>query len=463
MNPRCQKCPRPASVGPFCRIHQPAEKMNIQLFHDTVLAEWNDASLDKLDLSRIEYNGSWDFLKGEKSDKEIVLDSAHLETCLELNGITCTGLSLKDVLFKGGLYLKDLEIQGTFDLVNSKIHGGVFKLQHVTVEGDTVCSPQTCQSHFQIGGDCKFEGKTDFGKGQFEASVNIKDSFFGKEVSFDEAKLHSGFNASNVTFQGPLVFTPLGISSGPHFNKVDFLGESLFTKEDRHVSSATFQNCRLDGVRFLTIREPKVAEIKDCTWPRKPTKPFLRSRFRVADEYDRSNSLELAQLYRKLHKKYYEESNFKYSSDFYVGFMTMNRRTSRTNKVSWFCDLFYAVVSKYGESVRRPLLGLGLMWFLIPFALMFLGLPQDAARPSDLTTWSWFHPDGTFFLWYGDYWYGFVYNLASSTLFRGTGSVQPTFTLQFVIIFVETILNILLIGFTAVGIRRQFVPKKPMD
>ncbi len=460
---------------------------------------FDDAALSSLHLSSLDQ-------KNFKC-KSISCKNTRLKGGLILEHVATNSIDLAGAhVLSGNLTLRDCSVKEDTDISPTTCTTPVFIDQESRFEGA-----------FHLGGafshpisisEAHFNGTFHLG-GNCDQQVSFSQVHFGKSFSLEGARLGGGIAFSNVRFDGDTSIRPRSSNGQLTFVDVRFIGRTTLTEVGHKASLPMFKKCDLSGLRILNllsfytgVQEAINEKIVDCIWPRKVPRWLRWQRFHVADEFDRSKTVfftrfaawvakvvnlvsdkeyawcrqvirsaekdhtklvNLTRLYRRLHRAYYDGSEFTEASEFYIGLMTVKRKANKGRLWARIFDRLYALLSRYGESIGRPLLGLGLMWFLIPIALMSMGLPLDAAKPSKLTTWFWFQPEGTFFLWNGDYWYGFVYNLASSTLFRGSGNVQPAFTLQFVIIFVETILNLLLVSFAGLAVRRQFAPKKPMD
>jgi hypothetical protein len=159
----------------------------------------------------------------------------------------------------------------------------------------------------------------------------------------------------------------------------------------------------------------------------------------------------MVRIYRKLHESYYNRSEFdNYADEFYVSLMVAKRKATKGNWAGKFANLIYSVLSRYGQSISRPLIALLVMWAVVPVILLWLGIRLEPNGEDVLfRTWE-------------EYFKTIQLNFSLSTLVRSSELRPPITSVQNTILLIETFLNALLGSFIGLGIRRKFAPRKPL-
>lgn len=294
-------------------------------------------------------------------------------------------------------------------------------------------------------------------------------------TDFSTSRLGKILEVKNkTTFHGYLNLGMIDLAGSPRFNRVDFLGTTTMPRIKFPTKRIDFRFCDMTGVLMCglpDIKEPDSGEpctvLESCEWARKKWLWF-QDRHCVRDEQENDYSHRLLQVYRKLHSHYYSDSEFTLSGDFYVGFMTTNRKV-RKRWLSKAIDVFYAFLSRYGQSFVRPLVALFLLWLLVPTVLLQLGVvieegsKTSVCEPILTLSFDNFRPHvDSFILLTSNFWKVVAINMSLSTLIRSSELRPDLASWQSVILLVETLLNGVLIAFIALGIRRTFSPKKPV-
>jgi len=276
-----------------------------------------------------------------------------------------------------------------------------------------------------------------FTEAVFRSDADFSRTVIGGLVDFDRTEFHGKTSFAGTQFQ-----------SSVRFLATQFLGEVDFTGANLP-KAIRFVRCNFSGVRVLSLHGfPGSYDLHEVTWPKwspRWLKALGIGRLYIYDEVNGRKSLDVLNAYRRLHKYYYDRSEFDLASEFYVSFMVLKRRAQKarlTRFPSWLTDLFYSLLSRYGESVTRPFLSLVALWLVVPVLL-------SLAQGESLATVG--------------YWNMFWDNLMASTIYRTQDLINSFSFLSRKIIFVEIILNAILFSMLVLGIRRTFVPKKPLD
>jgi len=484
-------CNQDAGDNEFCILHDPNPNKDKEDFLRNIKSKINDPDNPRYDLRGTifpVFNGIF----SNEIPKHLILDGAIFKCDVDFTRSEFrTTVSFRKVIFEKDCRFDSSVIRAESYWDDSKFYGlSSFKDVEFARTGN-------------------FSGVSFFGKSSFENCRYPKDYCIFKNVSFhDEAILkgtnfNGGLKLMSSHFFGPADFSKSRINGSLHLTNVDFEKSSLFEEifvdggvifervafnDNVYFAKATFphglfcynstfnsdadfkmtnfcnqkllfRNCRLFGLNVSQLPFlDNIVSFEKCTWPQQGFL-FFKGRCRINDEISLSGLTDLTNLYRKLHKYYYDKSEFDIASDFYVGFQISNRKTKKSKLIQKFISLFYSFFSKYGESILRPLFGLLIMWAIVPIILLHLGIRLDPNIKSPTVIKLSF--SGDFIPLFPEYWKAVAYNISLSTLFRAS-ELRPSITSwQQVILLIETLLNGLLVSFIALGIRRLFVPKKP--
>lgn len=299
--------------------------------------------------------------------------------------------------------------------------------------------PKSCSFnvHFE---DCDFRNGADFTDAKFQNGVDFFQCHFAQSnaTSFDRVEAPKGSSFIEVSFLGDTSFSNCVLSNQRTFKKLD-----------------------LSGANLLDIR-PSLApdELEDVTWPRKKYLGLFQGRYYVHNEVKQPRSRDVCDFYRRLYKKYYSSTDFVLASEFYVSFMVIKRRITEGRSLERFVNLVYSLLGRYGESIKRPVILLLLMWLFCPALLLYFGLRLETG--GQLTTGAPWDSASTFAA-SSKYWKSFLLNLSLSTFFQ-TNPLRPELTSwQNAVLIFETAMNALLGAFTGIAIRRSFASKKQLD
>jgi len=489
-------CKREAEDSEYCILCDPNPQKDHERFFKIIENILNNESALEFDLRGIQF---FEFRKNifrRNTEKKLILDGSTF--CCEVNIDQMEirqPISFKNVVFKKKFSYKDLkfsvghefnniEFEGPVDLINIvfKSNVGFQKITfHNACHFDNVraeCKSLLIQqTNFQggvtferlyINGGCRIEHSS-FKQGaffqdycQFIGGFSLVDIVFDKEVHFTNIFSTCGFFIDNVRFNDSTNFISVDLpnDSISEFKDTIFNGKAdLSGIKDNPHSSIRFLKCNLAGLNIRTI--PFIedgAEFVDCRWRRNRAYSFFRRK--IQDENEKPRDKKLVQIYRRLHKYYYELSEFDTASDFYVGFQISKRKCGSINPLKKFLSGFYSIFSKYGESFMRPMFALLIIWSIVPLILLYIGVGLDN-QSNNLTKYS-FYLDGSFLPLTSDYWKAVLYNISLSTIFRSSEMAPPITSWQHFIILIEMLLNGLFVTFIIIGIRRQFVPKRPI-
>ncbi|MBN2225992.1 MAG: hypothetical protein JW763_01375 [candidate division Zixibacteria bacterium] len=485
-------CNSKAGPNDYCILHDDDPNKDKKDFIIAVRDIIYNPAIDPSRLRGTVFNTT-DGLFNKNISNRLILDGATFNCDVEIKNIHIQNTSsFRNVTFNGKFNCRDLNIieRCEFDDVNFngktlmhnvQFHSGVYfnKME---------CSDEICFDNVQFNkgncvySDCVFHSDSSFKKVacsdvlkysnvEFYGILVLEDCHMRKGLEMDNVYCYSEsmFRDIHVSFRmlfnmctlsGEASFPVTNLPSETYFINVSFLGNTDFDKEyNIGPKNLIFKNCNMQGVYMKTLPflNGDSVEIQDCKWPKKGR---IRRRHIINDE-NRAEEYDLVKrIYRKLHEHYYKLSDFRLASDFYIGFLTANRKASNIPFPARMLNWLYGVFAQYGESYTRPFLAILVMWFIAPLLLLLMGVQLDPNMGEVKYTLALGLDD--FILLTTDYWKTFIYNISLSTLFRGA-ELRPHITSwPHALICIETLLNAVFVSFMVVGIRRQFVPKKPV-
>jgi len=441
------ECHREEYQNGRCVFHMGDLRQVMGKLKDALRAELRDDKGDEIDLRQLTLQSISDVFEDAITNKKVVFDGSAFNVRVDFKGTKfLKGCSFADCDFGHGATWERCEFGNELSLTH-RHSGGPLKLVNCTYKSGVRIKSGTSNSPFYFLG-------RDF-KGDFDCSdttihaITIKNSTFRDLVTFEGSTISQLFELNDVTFKAGLDLRANGFPKTSYFRGVTFLGKASFSKDAFLKIPLTFENCTLHGLELsdLPILDRTVdTKFDDCEWPHNYRKPWGDrqnhwSRNIIADEREKKRDKHILRLYRWLHNYYYNKSEFKLASSFYVSFMVMKRRLEKRNPGAWLIDMFYSITSRYGESVWRPLLALVFLWLAVPGLLLTVGASLS---------------DGQ------GYWSNMLLNLQFSTLARFGKYAPPPDSVSGTILFFESILNGLLLVFLGLGIRRTFAPKRPL-
>jgi hypothetical protein len=486
-----ETCQRDAYRGTdYCILHTSPDSRDKDAFLAAVRRELEKSDTETVDFRGVHFPQMNDLFSGRTFTEKALFDDAEFDSCFKVSKtIFLQGCSLDRAKFGKGAEWIGVTVVGKLSLDVFTLSHGKLIFKNLTVDGETVIRPGVISDPILISGKSVFKGKVHL-RGTFGAAVLFEDAAFENDLIVSGCAFQKVLTFKRVILEQRGVFTDSAASNGLSFTDVEFCGETVFSPTHLVNCEPQFIRCNLAGVRCLTLpdslfRDPKKLSenILNCTWPRELPGRLRWDRCHAADETDiapftmfirlkawlikKGTSLgwsrakrkaltmraakdqarlhRLSQIYRQLHKKYYSESRFTEAAEFYVSFMTAKRKAETRKLWARTLDLLYAVLSKYGESIARPLSLLGITWVGGTLWWLYLGVKDCNGQSISC-----------FFT-------VFCANVAAALFFRTASYIPGQFTVQSNILIVESFLTILFLGFLALAVRRQFAPKTPMD
>ena len=490
-----------------CLLHLPPDSRDKDAFLAAMRRELEKSDTETVDFRGVHFPQMNDLFSGRTFTEKALFDDAEFDSCFKVSKTTfLQGCSLDRAKFGKGAEWIGVTVMDKLSLNVFTLAHGNLNLKNLVVEGETVIAPGTISDPIRIGDKSVFKGAVHL-RGTFGSAVIVEETDFKSDLIIRGCSFQRSLTFKKVTLEQKTVFADSAGSTGFRFTDVEFRGETLFSGPLLQNCEPEFIRCDLAGVRCLTLPESLFGDSKklrenivNCTWPRKlpgrlrwgrchaadekdlaPFTMFIRMKARLLEKgvnlcwsaakrkallkrasKDRARLQSLTQIYRNLHKKYYSESRFTEAAEFYVSFMTAKRKAETRKLWARAFDLLYACLSRYGESILRPILGLCATWVTGTLFWMHMGLRYNRPESSELVKWS-FSRDGVFFPLSSDFWNVLCTNIASVTFMKAGVYTPDPFSKQSVVLVVETFLTLLFLGFLAMAVRRQFAPKTPMD
>lgn len=501
-------CPRALYGNNLCILHDTNPNKNHSEF-DKVL----DSELNNVNVEFYDFRGIKCF---HKPNPFVSKEIRNINKSIRFDGA---------IFFNSEIHFKNLNFNSECSFSGAEFkHGGTFEsckfLEQLNL--DLIKFPATgtltlkylkCLKSASLEG-AQFGVQFKLYDSEFQGDVTFRNATFGSEfilqyvkifgyTSFENATFHKGISLLKVHFDKEVAFHVNGFHGIQKFYLVKFHGKTTFGRESIFGNDFSFGMCDLKGLRLLDLPflEGRV-KIENCTWPRKKHWILPRRDF-IADENDtdeilglpkiyyllkkefsrffgvrfgsveqvRMDSHTILKAYEKLHKNYYENSEYDQAKEFYVSSMVQKRKLEKFFSVSRFTNFIYYVLSRYGESMLRPFLAMLAIWFLFPVFLLQEGYvlvnPHALSESDSVLIEKPFLeklPDGSSELIFvtDEYWDTFKLSFSLSTFLRSGAPRPPVTSNANMILILETLLTGLFFGFLIMGIRRRFAPKKPI-
>jgi len=452
------KCTRPAVIQGWCIIHAPAGAKRPEAVRKALETELEDTRSQVVDLRGGLFAD--DIFSNLTFDKRVLFDRTYFQRCRMASTTFVDTCSFKNVTFDDGVEWQELRFNKDLIMTGCIMEKGHINFKDLTVLG-------TFDLHLAASNaDIAFKGLNVAGRADLR-EMRIRDCLifssgtrFQGSAAFDDARIGQSVQFSDTVFEGDASLDISAPAQGATFRSVQFLGRTTFSAAMSGSAAPSFVDCNMQGARVLSIPffsqgTEQVPVFQNCIWPRKRYWGF-QGRLYVADEEDGEESLWLLQYYHRFHQQYYNLKDFESATEFYVSYMVTKRKVRKGNIWAKLFDYAYSLLSRYGESIKRPLVPLLSMWVIVPAVLCVLNVVSvDDFKNASGTQYV--GPDGP------TYWQMFMANLSWTSFDRAGLSKLGAGSVGHAIIFAETLLNILFLAFIALGVRRTFVPKKPLD
>jgi uncharacterized protein YjbI with pentapeptide repeats len=445
-------------------LHDSSLDKNLDLFNKAIEDTLNDTEAEDCDFRGVIFPYSTESFSNIHLHKKIIFDKSQFMKASNFHHSKFDGgSSFENVIFN--------EI-ATFDTAyfgpNCNFSKAKFRraaiFSNAIFEG--VCSFQSCQFEFTINfNHTMFLGKTNFNNCAFMQDSIFTNTIFHNILDFQKAIFRRTVDFGNAEFLSNTSFADVQFFYPPYFNYTKFRGRASFFGSSFSNKEVTLNRCDLSKLIFHGL--PQIGDgllIKRCRWAKKFNLIPSFGRIFIEDEIVFPGSEKVIDKYRKLQKYFYDSCYFDLAREFYIGFMICKRKAAKRTFWVIVFDFIYSVISRYGESITRPILTLILMWLIVPIILLIFGIKLNPESPASLDTRFYITFDfKDFLLLTSEYWDAFKLNLSLSTIIRSNSLRPPITSWQNTILLIETFLNILFVSFIALGIKRHFTPRKPSD
>lgn len=225
--------------------------------------------------------------------------------------------------------------------------------------------------------EAMFGGDLDFGYAQFGGEAYFRDVQFGGETEFASANFikAAGFSEIKLSEKTIVKFDgEINIKDEPVFqDTADF--KSITISKD---AAIIFRKIDLSKCEFLETDLTKV-EFIDVTWAKTggTYKWFKTNAVYDAIKNGKNGDYDyglIAQLYRRLQINYIDNCYYSEAGDFHIGEQEMARRGKGKFRRIFSTNMFYKLISNYGESFVRPLLWLVFVLLLFPAIFLYSGI-----------------------------------------------------------------------------------------
>jgi len=455
-------CERIAYDRELCILHSDNNKKDQNLFHDELKRTLEDSSIDVIDLRNVIFVGGYELFRNRIFSKKILFDNSQfilgVPTFIDVKfDQKC---SFRHVSFNTGVKFASCIFNeiADFNQVGFLHQETIFEA--VRFFDKAVFFGSTFSNATRFREKCIFSDGADFSGVHVRANLLVENCVFDGPLTFNNSLIESSVLFRKTLLNGHNSFLIKQLKNYTfNFDEVTFFGQTDFGEDKFSNIPPSFHRCDMKEVKILQLpilvfhNGVSKVQVEKCTWPKK-NYLFIRGRDVTADEKYRARPFDLLKLYKYLHRRYFESSEYQQAIEFYVGFMIQKRKLQKGEWFAKLIDGFYSIFSRYGESISRPFWALIVMWLIVPILLLQLGIKLDSPDV----------PETKFpFVNLTDYFRTVSLNLQLSTLVRSS-ELRPQITSwQSTILFFETVLNGLFLGFFALGIRRRSVPRKPIE
>ena len=221
--------------------------------------------------------------------------------------------------------------------------------------------------------DVKFVGPAHFGSVKFEEYSSFEGAIFSGMARFDEAVFSDGAGFYRVTFSRHTIFDKTKFSRGVSFSNSVFEGPAYFGRSSFD-GLASFKGVRGKG---LVLDHPKFSHVPDFSDAHFEEAPAFDNvdlgPERFGDPSEGSSRVGLPERWRALRRLATQGHDHERELQFFKGEVIARRGTHDTWRHLWFwVGWAYQILSDFGRSMVRPLLGLGLS--VVVFAFIYASL-----------------------------------------------------------------------------------------
>ncbi|MCO6185294.1 hypothetical protein [Rhizobium sp. L1K21] len=229
-----------------------------------------------------------------------------------------------------------------------------------------------------------FDSRVVFGGASFTSPseefsrINFCNSTFGKqEIDFRTASFeHCWLNFSGVKLDtGGMAFTPLNlISTEVDFTDLSCLGN--FVVSGSFPRNTSFRRLSVGGSAiFHQCEFEKIPDFRDAKFERPPEVAGMQVPLPAMERHGiislAANDDDVAK-YRKLKAMAIAASDHERDGYFFAREMAAKRGIEKTDRFELAIDSIYAVLSFYGQSIKRPICGFGISLFGFSLVYSFI-------------------------------------------------------------------------------------------
>lgn len=323
------------------------------------------------------------------------------------------------------------------------------------------------EAHETNGKRIPFQGKVEFSGSEFSGCVDLRCCDFRGMVSFAGCKFQSKLDLNRIVFSSPVVF------DDALFEEVDLRG-TVFRADvsfqrsnigehsesvllvDNLQASVKLEDCNFSRAIIHVNHPNELSSVSfaKVQWSRKrrlyelPLSPH----FHQFNELNLEVQVRLMRIYRQ---RFEEDFRSREAGYFYIREMELQKGLERKWSLGWCINVLYGLVSRYGESILRPLAWIAAVLMLATLATFAGGvkMPSDPSRVlgNNLSL-----EPGTPFFADSEYWECFLINLNLLAPLRSRTEDHLNHMWQRTVVNVEAIAVLTLLSFLIVALRRRF-------
>lgn len=292
---------------------------------------------------------------------------------------------------------------------------------------------------------CTYRGEVDFIDCEIGGNLNLEDITFPAHTDLSGCRA-SGYNLKRTKFHRGVDFCDCNVGERDEnvLSREDIKDPIYFENANISKLLVTVENAeQLRGIRFahaIWHRRRKFWEL--------PFSPH----FHQFAKFNLEDQVRLMRIYRQ---RFEEDFRSREAGLFYIREMELQKHLERKWSLGWFINSLYCAVSRYGESIFRPI-----AWILVVLAtaslIIYAGGVTTASDSRGVLGGNLSFLPGTPFFLDSDYWECLQININLLAPLRSRTEDHLNQMWQRTVVNVEAIAVLTLLSFLIVALRRRF-------
>ncbi len=337
------------------------------------VAEFTKVTFGDVEFDGVIFEGKADFIKATCEENAVFN-----RTTFEVDVAFTEAVFKKDVWFTNTTFKGSTTFSRTIFEEDVGFNGVTFEgrmdITRVTFKGDTQFKLTT------FSGGAQFS-ETTFNKMSIFTEVNFNSYTIFSKINFQGTSFFEKNNVSNmVELTLPIIEEYFSITNTqwrkPENGKSSMyrISEPMFKKSGKLVISGSLGTTQdfIAGISLIEAEQENI-EFNTEKWPQFYGRKIIIDEILLEKGDTSITSDQVAQIYRRLRENYEKAKRYPEAGDFYKGEMEVTRKYRRgaegrsekrpCTDPTWWLYSIYLALSKYGESISRPLIWLFGSWF----------------------------------------------------------------------------------------------------